>query len=476
MTLPAVEPPRDRLAQLLVASTVGVYLLIALGVTTALTDAVAACPTWPACAAGPLAALDDFGLAVTLLHRATALLVGFGLLATVAIAWRRRASRRVRAAVGVAAVLYPVQVGVGAITAVSGAPTAVSSLHLVTAMALFSALLVAMLWQLEVAVGSTPDQPAAGDAPPSSIPPAHEPATETGRSSEGLLVRARETAAAYVVLTKPKLWWLLTLVALAAMALAAGPALDLGVAVATVVGGVLAIAASGTFNNVLERDRDRRMARTSGRPLVRERIPTRRAVAFGLVLAAGSVAVFLAFVNALAAALGLLAILFYSVVYTLLLKPHTDQNTVLGGAAGVFPALIGWAAVEETVGMPALVLGAVVFLWTPAHFYNLALVYRDDYARAGFPMLPVVRGAATARRHVTLYLGGTMLAAVALAATTRLDWLYAATAVVVGAVFLWAVVRQHAERTDRAAGRAFVASNVYLGLLLVAVLVDALAV
>jgi protoheme IX farnesyltransferase len=282
--------------------------------------------------------------------------------------------------------------------------------------------------------------------------------------------------AAYLELTKPKLWWLLTFVALAAMALAAGPTLDLGIMLATVVGGVLAIAASGTFNNVLERDRDRWMARTADRPVVRDRVPPRRAAAFGVALATGSVVVFVVFVNALAAALGLLAILFYAVVYTVVLKPNTDQNTVLGGAAGVFPALIGWAAVENAIGVPALVLGAVIFLWTPAHFYNLALVYREDYARAGFPMLPVVRGAAVTRRHTTLYLGGTMLAAIVLGAVTRLDWLYAGTAVAVGVVFLWAVVRQYAERTDRSASRTFMASNVYLGLLLVAVFVDALTI
>jgi protoheme IX farnesyltransferase len=459
---PAAASRNDQLTKLLVASTMGVYLLIAVGVTTALADAVAACPTWPLCGVHPLAALDDLALAVALGHRAVALVVGVVLLATVWVAWRGGSPRRVRTSLGVAAGLYPVQVGVGALTAVSAAPAWLSALHLVTAMVLFSALLVALLWQLEA---DTPADVAVPDGAVDEPAPAPEP--PAGRFP---------TLRAYLTVTKPKLWWLLALVALAAMALAAGPALDLGVAVATIAGGVLAIAASGTFNNVLERDRDRRMARTNDRPIATERIPARRATAFGLALTLASAAVFLAFVNVLAAALGVLAILFYSMVYTLVLKPHTDQNTVLGGAAGAFPALIGWAAVENTVGLEAVALAAVIFLWTPAHFYNLALVYREDYERAGFPMLPVVHGAAVTRRHVTLYLGATMLGAVVLGATTRLDWLYAATAVAVGTVFLWAVVRQFAERTDRAAARTFVASNVYLGLLLVAVLVDAIAV
>ena len=181
-------------------------------------------------------------------------------------------------------------------------------------------------------------------------------------------------------------------------------------------------------------------------------------------------------VNVLAAALGLAAILFYSVVYTLVLKPNTVQNTVIGGAAGALPALIGWAAVTGKVGLPGLALAGIIFLWTPAHFYNLALAYKDDYARGGFPMLPVVRGETVTRKHILLYLAATLLAASALAALTDLGWLYAGTTVLFGGVFLRAVVRLHRERTESAAFRAFHASNAYLGALLLAVVVDALAV
>jgi protoheme IX farnesyltransferase len=461
--LEAAGSRRDRVTSLLVAATLGVYLLIAAGITAALSDAVAACPTWPLCGVHPFAALDDLALALAMGHRAAALVVAVVLLAAVWAVWRDGAGRRVRLSITIAAALYPVQVGVGAWTVLAGGTDWLSAVHLVTAMALFSTLLVALLWQLEAAA------PTDASAHEASSDPALSPSAD---STAGLFGTLR----AYLTLTKPKLWWLLSLVALAAMALAAGPALDLGVVVTTISSGVLAIAASGTFNNVLERDRDRRMARTRNRPLVEDAIPVWRAVAFGVLLTVASVAVFLAHVNILAAALGLLAILFYAVVYTLVLKPHTDQNTVLGGAAGAFPALIGWAAVEQTIALEAVVLATVIFLWTPAHFYNLALVYRQDYERADFPMLPVVRGAATTRRHVLLYLGATMLSAVLLGAITRLDWLYAATAVVVGAIFLWTVVRQFAQRTDRAAARTFVASNVYLGLLLVAVLVDAIAI
>jgi protoheme IX farnesyltransferase len=286
--------------------------------------------------------------------------------------------------------------------------------------------------------------------------------------------RVTQTVVAYVRLTKPRLMWLLCLVAAAAMALAGGPALVVETVVLTLGGGVLAIGASGTFNHVLERDRDKRMDRTSDRPMATHQVPARNAVGFGLVLAVASLLVFAA-VNLLVAALGLVAILFYSVVYTLVLKPNTVQNTVIGGFAGALPALIGWAAVAGRIDLPALVLAGVIFLWTPAHFYNLALAYKEDYARGGFPMMPVVRGEATTRKHVLLYLAATLLASIALAALTDLGLLYAAATSVVGAVFLWAVVRLHRERDEEAAFRAFHASNAYLGALLIAIVVDALA-
>jgi protoheme IX farnesyltransferase len=270
--------------------------------------------------------------------------------------------------------------------------------------------------------------------------------------------------------------WLLCLVAAAAMALAGGPGFTPRTVAATLGGGALAIGAAGTFNHVFERDVDRRMNRTSDRPLAVDLVPVRNAVAFGLVLTAVSVGLFYS-VNALAAVLGLVAIVFYSVVYTLLLKPNTVQNTVIGGAAGALPALIGWAAVTGEVGPVGLLLATVIFLWTPAHFYNLALAYREDYERGGFPMMPIVRGEAATRRHVLWYLGATFAAAAALAAASdALGLVYALAGVAAGGVFLWAVVRLHVERTDTAAFRAFHASNAYLGVLLVAAVVDALVV
>jgi protoheme IX farnesyltransferase len=464
-----------RLTTLLSAAVVGVYLLVVVGATAALAEAARACPAWPGCQPG--ANLADPAVLVALGHRAVAALVGVLVLGAVAVGLRSDASRRVKAALLAALALFPVQVGVGAFVATSGADLGamLSGGHLAVGMGIFAALVLALAWQLEAETGSTDEaavrdpseltRPTGEDAPPErDTPPA-----PTG------LARVTAVTRAYISLTKPRLMWLLCLVAAAAMALADGTGLTVDTVAATLGGGVLAIGASGTFNHVLERDVDRQMERTSDRPVATHEVPVPNALAFGGLLTVASLAAFLT-VNLLAAALGLVAILFYSVVYTLVLKPNTVQNTVIGGAAGALPALIGWAAVTGEIGLPGLALAGVIFLWTPAHFYNLALAYRDDYEAGGFPMLPVVRGETVTRKHILWYLGATLLAATVLVEVTTLGWLYAGTTVTLGAVFLWAVVRLHRERTEAAAFRAFHASNAYLGLLLLAIVVDAMVV
>ncbi|ADD05865.1 protoheme IX geranylgeranyltransferase [Natrialba magadii ATCC 43099] len=476
---------RRRFSGLLAATALGVYLLLIVGATTSLTDAAAACSTWPTCHA-PADPLNQTQLVVAWGHRLAAVLVGLLVAATTIATLFGDVTRRVRVAIFAGALLYAVQIGVGAATAVLGPAAVVPGLHLGLGLAIFTTIVLALAWDLELATGSETDDGLEFGAPtevptdePSSPEPEPTPAaddTTTGRSlPESRLARARLTAFAYFKMMKPRLMWLLCLVAAAGMALAAGPALTLDVILATLGGGVLAIGASGTFNHVLERDVDKRMSRTSDRPLATELIPVRNAMLFGLFLTTASLSVFLT-INMLAAALGLAAILFYSVVYTLLLKPNTVQNTVIGGLAGALPALIGWAAVTNEIGMPALALAGVIFLWTPAHFYNLALAYKDDYARGGFPMMPVVRGETETRKHIIYYLAATLASTVALAWITDLGALYAGTVVIFGGVFLWAAIVLHFEQTEAAAFRAFHASNAFLGAVLVAILVDALVV
>jgi protoheme IX farnesyltransferase len=473
---------RPSFPSLLAATAMGVYLLVAAGATAAVADAAGACSSWPVCR-GPVT-LADPALLIAWGHRVAALLVGVLALTTAVAAVRERAAirGRVLAALALGLVLFPVQVAIGAVVVTGGAAALPTGAHLVVGMVLFTALVVALAWELEP---ETPDAPEEGWAV--------EPGVDEGATDEGdapasaepttapadlpLRTRVTATASAYFRLTKPRLMWLLSLVAAAGMALASTgpPELTVRTVVLTLGGGVLAIGASGTFNHVLEREKDKKMDRTSDRPIATHQIPVRRAVAFGLTLAVASLAVF-AQLNPLAAALGLSAILFYSVVYTLVLKPNTVQNTVIGGLAGALPALIGWAAVTGEVGLPGAALAGVIFLWTPAHFYNLALAYKEDYAKGGFPMMPVVRGEAVTRKHILYYLAATLVGAVALAELTTLGWVYAATTCVFGGVFLWAVLRLHRERTESAAFRAFHASNAYLGTLLIAIVVDALAI
>ncbi|EMA21172.1 MULTISPECIES: heme o synthase [Haloarcula] len=452
---------------LLAATAVGVYLLVLAGATTTLTDAAAACTTWPLCD-GPVD-VTNTALLVAWGHRLVAAAVGLLVVAVAVIGLRSSCRGRVKAAILLGTALYPVQIALGAVVATS-TETALPGAHLALGMGIFGSFVLALAWHLEAETGSDDETPVKN---PTLAP---EPADDGPARSPTLSTRERivETASAYFRLMKPRLMWLLCLVAAAGMALAAGQTLTVRTVLLTLGGGVLSIGASGTFNHVLERDIDKRMDRTSDRPIATHQIPVRHALAFGLLLSLASLGLFWQ-VNALVALLGLTAILFYSVIYTLVLKPNTVQNTVIGGAAGALPALIGWVAADGSIGLPGVVLAIVIFLWTPAHFYNLALAYKDDYEAGGFPMMPVVRGETETRKHIVYYLGATLIASGVLGVLTSLSWLYAVTSVLLGAVFLWAVILLHREQTEAAAFRAFHASNAYLGAVLIAIVVDALA-
>ncbi|MFC3959370.1 heme o synthase [Halovivax cerinus] len=505
---------RFRVATLLAVTTIAAYALVALG-TAVSSGGGTTCSTWPSCGTdptfGPLSG-DQF---LFWAHRAAALVTGLLVAASGLAVRRARLGRRIRVAVYAAVVAFPVQVGLGALIVVGG-PSLANTVHLVLAMGIFATLLVALVWTLDTAadarrdqassvdptgaesvlsagddrtgekpavetyvdqpvadpsVGSSADQPVEGPSEHPSVDPDAEVDTPNdGRS--GL----RRLAGAYLTLTKPRLMWLLCLVAVAGMGLATltGATLTATTVLATLAGGVLAIGASGTFNHVYERDRDRKMNRTNDRPLVHDLVPVGNALVFGVALVVASMAVLVTWTNVLAAALTLAAIGYYAVLYTVVLKPNTAWNTVLGGGAGALPAVIGWAAVTGDVGWPAIGLAAVIFLWTPAHFYNLAIAFRDDYARGGFPMYPVVEGVAAARRQLTLYLGATLLAASALGWVAGLGWLYTVTSIALGGVFLRSVLRQYRHPTDERTLRSFYVSNYYLGAILVAIVVETL--
>ena len=246
----------------------------------------------------------------------------------------------------------------------------------------------------------------------------------------------RSTLAAYVALTKPRIIELLLVTTVPTMILAAGGWPSLRLVLATLVGGTLAAASANTLNCYLDRDIDVVMHRTSNRPLVTGAVTPREALVFGVVLGAVATAWLAVAVNPLSALLALAAILFYVVVYTVGLKRRTPQNIVWGGAAGCMPVLIGWSAVTGSLAWAPVVLFAVIFLWTPPHYWPLSMRFRDDYAAAGVPMLPVVAEPVVVARQVVAYSWAMVAASLTLVPVARTGPVYAAAAVLLGAAFL----------------------------------------
>ena len=283
---------------------------------------------------------------------------------------------------------------------------------------------------------------------------------------------ARDVLRDYLALTKPRIIVLLLITTVTTMFVADPSGPGLAVILWTVLGGYLAAGGAGAINHFVDRDRDARMARTCDRPLVTGRIEPRRGLMFGIGLAIASVLVFVLAVNVAAAALALSGLLGYVFVYTLWLKPLTPQNIVIGGAAGAVPPLVGWAAATGGLTVDALYPFAIVFLWTPPHFWALALLVKDEYARTGVPMLPVARGEATTRRQILVY-SIALVAFTALPYVTGLfSWPYLVAALGFGAGFI-ALAADLLLRPSRAAAvRLHLASLAYLALLFAAMAVD----
>jgi protoheme IX farnesyltransferase len=474
------NPTQAQFATLLATTTFTVYAVIASGAAVAARE-TAGCSAWPVCVPAPGSILTADVLLVVG-HRFVTAIAGCLLVATLVAGWTVELDRRARLALAAGATVFGVQIGVGAFVA-STEIAYLTELHLVIAAAVFICLLIAVSWTFE---GQTAEYDRSA---PTTDPDHEQPVESTQPEQSGQSAQfeseaeeqsgfesLRARASAYLELTKPRLMWLLCLLAVAGMALATTTGQwPSGVTVAaTLAGGILAIGASGTFNHLFERDRDQRMERTADRPVATDQIPVRNAAIFASTLVVLSMGVLAAFVNVLAAALTFAAIVYYSVVYTVLLKPNTSWNIAIGGGSGALPALIGWAAVTGSIGVGGLLLAALVVVWTPAHFYNLAIAYRDDYARGGYPMFPVVAGIPAARRRVLLTLGATLLVTASLVALTPLGWLFAVAAILAGAVFFASAISQCRRRTHDATMQTFFVSIGYLGVVLAAIVVEAI--
>jgi len=286
-----------------------------------------------------------------------------------------------------------------------------------------------------------------------------------------VLFRSRQVLGDYVELTKPKVQLLLLLTTVTTMYVAGRP--SLGLVLLTLIGGSLSAGGAAAVNHYWDRDIDAQMRRTSTRPVPSGRISPRGALIFGVVLAALSFVVLVATVNLLSAFLALSGFLGYVFVYTIWLKRRSPQNIVIGGAAGAVPPLVGWAAVTGGLDPAALYLFAIVFYWTPPHFWALSLLMKKEYERVGVPMMPVVHGEKETRRQIVLY-------TILLSVLTLLPvvfgffgWLYGVIALGLGAAFLVLAVRLQ-RRADRASAlRTYLFSLAYLAVLFAAMVADA---
>lgn len=304
----------------------------------------------------------------------------------------------------------------------------------------------------------------------------HKDDVYTPVAKRGLVVtdvsRWRQVVADYVAMTKPKVMSLLLVTTLGAMLIAGEGFPSLGLVCWTLLGGILAAGGAGAINHYLDRDIDTKMGRTKGRPVATGRVKPWQALTFGIALGALSFIQLTLTVNLLSAALALGGYLFYVVIYTIWLKRSTRHNIVIGGAAGAFPPLVGWAAVNGDLAVGALILFAIVFVWTPPHFWALALLIRGDYERANIPMLPVVSGVAETRKQIMIY-------SIVMVATTFLLYLtrtsgpvYLALAALLGGIFLYDAFTLLREQTQRAARRLYLYSLLYLALLFLAMVID----
>jgi protoheme IX farnesyltransferase len=280
----------------------------------------------------------------------------------------------------------------------------------------------------------------------------------------------RQVVADYVALTKPKVQSLLLLTTVCAMEIAGDP--SVGLIALTVVGGYLSAGGAGAVNHWYDRDIDAQMPRTAGRPVPSGRVAPRAALTYGIVLAALSFILLTTTVNLLAASLALTGFLGYVFVYTIWLKRRTPQNIVIGGAAGAVPPLVGWAAVTGGLGGMPLYLFAIVFFWTPPHFWALSLLMKDEYQRVGVPMLPVVRGEDETRKQILLY-------AVLLWAITQLPFcagglgtIYLVSSLVLGGLLIGGAVVLYRRADRRSALRLYLFSLLYLALLFGAMVLD----
>ena len=452
-SVPQSTTPTDRASVPLArGAAAGTYLLILSGSLVVGSGASSSCAAWPLCGGGFSLSFEGYP-AIQLLHRGLAAAIGVLIIVSLfALLNRHRVQRAVRATVALTLAALAFQVAVGAAVVTLHLPAALRGLHLALASA---------VWAGTVVLAVLADRLPAGGAPVAVADHARQPPRP-----------AREVVLDYVSLAKPRIIPLLLITALGGMMMAERGWPSTGLVVLTLLGGALAAAGAGAINCWIDRDLDGAMLRTRRRPLPDGRIAPSHALLFGIALGLAAFVLLAFWVNVLTATLAISGLLFYVFVYTLWLKRWTVQNIVIGGAAGAVPPVVGWAAVTHRVDLTAIYLFAVIFLWTPPHFWALALRLKGDYARARVPMLPVVRGEAVARRQILLYTLVLVAVTLAVVVTGALGLLYLAGAAVLGGVFIALAVVNLRNQRQRWSRLLFDYSIAYLGLLFAVMVAD----
>ncbi|HKG25653.1 MAG TPA: heme o synthase [Thermomicrobiales bacterium] len=473
------------------------FLLILSGGATSTSGAALACWEWPTCGGGQIVPDRTSKYTwINLSHRTAAIIgtVTIGIVLYAAL--RRPVTRAARRLAKGAAAIIGVQVLLGAAYVVSDGSPWLSAAHLGTATLLWATMLgVAVVARRPAEVEWSPVpwrraalRPAGGAAAESVLrmsPAEVGPGLTVDRSgavaiaTPGLAVRgpdlrrAGEVVSDYVTLMKPGILSLLLATTLGGMLVAAEGLPSLGLVLATMLGGILSAGGANVLNCYIDRDIDQLMHRTKKRGTATGRISPRAALLFGLTLTVASVLVFGLLVNWLAAGLALAGSVYYVLVYTRLLKRRTPQNIVIGGAAGAMPPVVGWAAATGHLSVAAVLLFAIIYYWTPPHFWALALLKQGEYGRAAVPMLPVVAGEGETRRQVLLY--SVLLAAVSLLLVAfGLSWIYLVGALALNGIFVGFAVQLYRAPSKRLARQLFFFSLWYLALIFAAMVADRL--
>jgi len=441
---------RSPFARLTLWTLAAMFLVLVSGAWVAGSGSTAGCIGWPLCS-GQLIPVTTYGW-IHMIHRLIVGAVSILVVVVVVQAWRtQRTQTAILPAATVMGVLFFAQALVGALKTTRGFTPFLLALHVATAAAVWAALVV-----LVVFVGLAA-RTAQGE-----------------KAEDEIKIEAGQRAKDLLAMTRPIVVGLLLVTAYAGMVMGARAIPSLDLTFWTLLGGALAAGGAQAINQYVDRDIDKVMQRTANRPIPSGRMTPAEGLAWGLALCVASLYIVAGFVNWLAALLVLAGIIYYVILYTLVLKRTSAQNIVIGGGAGALPPMVGWAAATGRLDIPALFLFGIIFFWTPPHFWALAIVRLKDYARAGVPMLPVVRGEAYTRGYIMAYAVGLVAITLLLPILGMAGAVFFISALVLGGVLLYAAWQVWKQGGNKVAWAMYRTSSMYLAFLMLALMADAL--